>query len=210
MPHQNRVTPNGEFIATSSRGTLMGNRGRLHTPERKIVRSWQLKAWITCLLEFKERHRPIMPPNSWTELFFLDEVTAFAAGHRPCGECCRQDFRKFKELWMAANPNLVTGQSIKNIDEVLHNERVSKNKTKVFYHELLRNLPIGTMFMLPKIANQYFALGKNRVIKWSPQRYESYLSVPGEISVRVLTPRSVVMTFAQGYEPKFHESSFPL
>ncbi len=79
MPHQNRVTPTGELIATSARGTLMGNRGRLHTPERKIVRPWQLKAWITCLLEFKNYHREIMSPNTWTELFFLDEVTAFAA-----------------------------------------------------------------------------------------------------------------------------------
>jgi len=210
MPHQNRVTPTGELIATSARGTLMGNRGRLHTPERKIVRSWQLKAWITCLLEFKERHRPIMPPNSYTELFFLDEVTAFAAGHRPCAECRRQDFRRFKELWTAANPNLVTGQSIKNIDEVLHQERVSKNGTNLLYDDLLKNLANGTMFMLPKIANQYFGLKKNKVFKWTPQGYESHPTISGETSVRVLTPRSVVKTFAQGYEPKFHESSVSL
>ncbi len=210
MPHQNRVIPTGELIATSARGTLMGNRGRLHTPERKIVRSWQLKAWITCLLEFKERHRPIMPPNSYTELFFLDEVTAFAAGHRPCAECRRQDFKRFKELWTAANPNLVTGQSIKNIDGVLHNERVSKNGTKLLYDDLLKNLPSGTMFMLPKIPNQYFVLRKDKVLKWSPQGYESHPTISGEASVRVLTPRSVVKTFAQGYEPKFHESKVSL
>jgi len=206
MPHQNRVTPTGELIATSARGTLMGNRGRLHTPERKIVRSWQLKAWITCLLEFKNYHRKIMSPNTWTELFFLDEITAFAAGHRPCAYCRRQDFRRFKELWTAANPNLVTGQSIKNIDEVLHKERVSKNGTKLLYDDLLKNLPGGTMFMLPKIANQYFVLRKDKVLKWSPQRYESHPAISGETSVQVLTPRSVVNTFAQGYEPKFDES----
>ena len=209
MPHQNRVTPTGELITTSARGTLMGNRGRLHTPERKIVRSWQLKAWITCLLEFKERHRPIMPPNSYTELFFLDEVTAFAAGHRPCAECRRQDFKRFKELWTAANPNWVTAQSIKNIDEVLHKERVSKNGTKLLSDDLLKNLPGGTLFMLPKIANQYFVLRKDKVLKWSPQRYESHPTISAETSVQVLTPRSVVNTFAYGYEPKFHESSFP-
>ena len=210
MPHQNRVTPTGELMATSARGTLMGNRGRLHTPERKIVRPWQLKAWITCLLEFKNYHRKIMSSNTWTELFFLDEITAFAAGHRPCAYCRPQDFKRFKELWMAANPNLVTGQSIKFVDEVLHKERVSKNKTKLFYDELLRNLPIGTMFMLPKIANQYFALGNNNLFKWTPQGYESHATISGETPVRVLTPRSVVKTFAQGYEPKFHDSSLRL
>ena len=208
MPHQNRVTPTGELIATTARGTLMGNRGRLHTPERKIVRSWQLKAWITCLLEFKYYHRKIMSTNTWTELFFLDEITAFAAGHRPCAYCRRQDFKRFKELWMAANPNLVTGQSIKNVDEVLHKERVSKNGTKLLYDDLLKNLPGGTMFMLPKIANQYFVLRKDKVSEWSPQRYESHPDIPGETSVQVLTPRSVVNTFAQGYEPKSHESGF--
>jgi len=210
MPYQNRVTPTGELISTSARGTLMGNRGRLHTPEKKIVRSWQLKAWITCLLEFKNYHRTIMSPNTWTELFFLDEITAFAAGHRPCAYCRRQDFKRFKELWLAANPNLVSGQSIKFVDEVLHKERVSKNKTKLFYLELLKNLPIGTMFMLPNIATQYFALGQNRVFKWSPQRYESHPTISGETSVQVLTPRSVVYTFIQGYEPKFHKSNSPL
>ncbi len=209
MPLQNRVTPNGDLIAISARGTLMGNRGRLHTPEKKIVRPWQLKAWITCLLEFKNYHRKIMSANTWTELFFLVEITAFAAGHRACAYCRRQDFNRFKELWIAANPNLVTEQSIKFVDEVLHKERGSKNRTKQLYDELLRNLPTGTMFMLPKIANQYFALGKNKVFKWTPQGYESYLSVPVETSVRVLTPRSVVKTFVQGYEPKFHASSFP-
>jgi len=187
----------------------MGNRGRLHTPERKIVRPWQLKAWITCLLEFKTYHRKIMSPNTWTELFFLDEITAFAAGHRPCAYCRRQDFKRFKELWFAANPKLVSGPSIKTVDEVLHRERVSKNKTKLFYDELLRNLPIGTMFMLPKIANQYFVLAKNKVFKWSPHGYESHPTISGEASVRVLTPRSVVNTFDYGYEPKFHESGLP-
>ena len=150
-----------------------------------------------------------MSPNTWTELFFLDEVTAFAAGHRPCAFCRRRDFKKFKELWRAANPNLVTGQSIKFVDEVLHKERVSKNRAKLFYDDLLKILPGGTMFMFPEIANQYFVLKQDRVFKWTPQGYESYLSLPGDISVRVLTPRSVVNTFAQGYEPKFHESSLP-
>ncbi len=85
-----------------------------------------------------------------------------------------------------------------------------KNGTKLFYDDLLKNLPSGTMFILPKIANQYFVLRKDKVLKWSPQGYESHPTISGETSVRVLTPRSVANTFAHGYEPKFHESSVPL
>ena len=198
--------PTGELIAIPARGTLTGNRGIIHTREKKIVRQWQSKAWITCLLKFKNHHRAVMSPNTWTELFFLDEVTAFAAGHRPCAFCRRQDFNKFKDLWMAANPNLVTGHSIKLVDGFLHKERVSESKGKLTYNHNLKNLPDGVMFMLPAVTNQYFALRKNRVLKWTPRGYEAHPTISRETSVRVLTPPSVVNTFTRGYEPKFHES----
>jgi hypothetical protein len=92
-PLQNRVTPSGDLIATAARGTLMGNRGRLHEPCRRIVRrvAGGYRAWVTCRLKFRGRHRTVMAPNRYTELFFLDEATALAAGHRPCGECRRAD-----------------------------------------------------------------------------------------------------------------------
>ena len=103
MPLQNRVTPEGDIIATPARGTMMGNRGgAFHTPEQTLgPRRWRTKAWICCVLEFKGRHRAVMQPNRYTELFFLDEATALAAGHRPCFECRRRDALRFAEAWRA-------------------------------------------------------------------------------------------------------------
>jgi len=100
---QNRVDPKGEIIKTEARGTLMGNRGVIHDAQRNIVRRYKHKAWITCSLHFKERHRIVMSPNRWTELFFLDEATAFAAGHRPCCECRKENFKLFKLCWLKGN-----------------------------------------------------------------------------------------------------------
>src|SRR5580658_4307221 len=89
MPKQNRVNPFGEIIATPERGTFMGNRGVLHDDQGRIRRKWQGKRWIVCVLEFRGRKRKMMTPSRYTELFFLDEATALAAGHRPCAECRR-------------------------------------------------------------------------------------------------------------------------
>ena len=110
MTLQNRVTPFGEIIATPERGAYMGNRGgRIHHNDRQELqtRRWASRQWITCLLEFKGRHRMVMQPNRYTELFFLDEVTAFAAGHRPCAECRRDDFSRFMTAWAIGNPEYV-------------------------------------------------------------------------------------------------------
>src|SRR3978361_1384995 len=101
---QNRVDPFGNIINTSARGALMGNRGLLHNDKQTLVRTFKLKAWITCKLEFKERKRTVMAPNQYTELFFLDEATSFAAGHRPCFECRREDYNRFKTNWLKGNP----------------------------------------------------------------------------------------------------------
>jgi hypothetical protein len=95
MPRQNRVTPFGDIIATPDRGTLMGNRGVLHDGEGRIRRMWQVKRWIVCVLEFRSRKRTVMTPGRYTELFFLDEATALAAGHRPCAECRHTCFLAF-------------------------------------------------------------------------------------------------------------------
>src|SRR6266487_4207217 len=100
---QNRVNPFGEIIETTARGLWMGNRGNIHNHDKRIVRAYKLKAWITCKLEFKGRKREIMAPNLYTELFFLDEATSFAAGHRPCFECRREDYNKFKTAWLRGN-----------------------------------------------------------------------------------------------------------
>src|ERR1700732_822885 len=104
MARQNRVTPAGDVIATPERGTFLGNRGVLHDDQGRIKRAWQLKRWIVCVLEFKGRRRAVMTPGRYTELFFLDEATALAAGHRPCAECRRERFNAFREAWLRGDP----------------------------------------------------------------------------------------------------------
>jgi hypothetical protein len=103
VPLQNRVTPFGEIVAVAARGTLTGNRGVLHDAEQRIVRDWQVRRWIACRLEFRGRWRPVMPPGRWTALFFLDEATALAAGHRPCAECRHADYQRFRTAWSIAH-----------------------------------------------------------------------------------------------------------
>ena len=104
MPLQNRVTPSGDIIATPHRGLFTGNRGIIHDPATKtLTRRWASKAWLTCVCEFRGRRRKVMGGRSWTELFFLDEATAFAAGHRPCFFCRRDDAKRFRAAWEAGN-----------------------------------------------------------------------------------------------------------
>src|SRR6201998_3464626 len=104
MPRQNRVTPFGEIIATPERGTFMGNRGILHDELGHVKRAWQVRRWLVCVLEFRGRKRTVMTPNRYTELFFLDEATALAAGHRPCAECRHARFLDFCHAWRTATP----------------------------------------------------------------------------------------------------------
>ena len=137
-PLQNRVDPFGQLIRTSARGAWMGNRGMIHNEHQQIIRPFRLKAWITCLLEFKDRHREVMTPNLYTELFFLDEATAFSAGHRPCAECRRADFNRFKAAWVKGNPlyKYHIKTPIGEIDEILHRERMNPNGSKSTYREI--------------------------------------------------------------------------
>ena len=104
MPLQNRVTPFGELVAVPARGTLFGNRGgRFHTDAKTLsARRWASRQWICCMLDFKGRQRDVWG-RFYTELFFLDEPTVLAAGHRPCFECRRKDAEKFAEQWRAAH-----------------------------------------------------------------------------------------------------------
>src|SRR6476620_2869537 len=125
MPKPNRVNPYGEIFATPYRGTVMGNRGCLHDRGQQILRPYALKRWIICKLEFNNRHRPIMAPNQYTELFFLDEATALSAGHRPCAECNRPKYNLFRDLWAKLNPTPANNPrpSADEMDQILHKER---------------------------------------------------------------------------------------
>jgi hypothetical protein len=209
LPLQNRVTPFGELIAVEHRGTLMGNRGCLHDEHRRVRRKSVGKRWIVCLLEFKGRRRTVMAPGRYTELFFLDEATALAAGHRPCAECQRARYRLFREAWAAANPGLAPQgmPSAEEIDAALHAERrhAGAGGGKRIYTERLSRLPPGVM-IAGKDGQAYLVL-ERVLLPWGPGGYG--LAVPRlkDAEVRVLTPWSVVKAIAHGYPVDIHPSA---
>lgn len=200
---KNRIDPWGNLIKTTARGAWMGNRGILHDEHQNIRRLFKLKAWLICLLEFKNRQRKVMNPGNYTELFFLDEATAFSAGHRPCFECRREDFKRFKSSWIKGNPEYGFGEkvSIQEIDNILHQERMGPHGEKITYEELLKELPDGC-FMLYK-SRPYVRQGKH-LFSWSPFGYGSAETFSENEKVQVLTPKSVVNAFRSGYVPQIN------
>ena len=207
MPLQNRVTPFGELIATPSRGTLMGNRGCLHDDHQHIRRAFACRRWIICVLEFRGRHRSIMSPGRYTELFFLDEATALAAGHRPCSECQHARFRLFREIWAAANPRLVRGTmlSADDIDRVLHAERVGRAREKRSYRARLSELPPGVVVADDK--GLPWLVQDQRLILWEPGGYGQSIPKSSGVTIRVLTPKSIVRAIRRGYPVMVHPSA---
>lgn len=198
---QNRVDPFGNLIKTKARGSWMGNRGLLHNDKQEILRPYKLNAWISCTLEFKGRRRKIIAPNKYTELFFLDEATSFAAGHRPCFECRRIEADKFKFFWLKGNPGYKFDKktSIKKIDDILHKERITGNKLKITYEENIHDIPDGSFVLIDNKAYLFF--GK-KIYLWSPFGYEKGMALPKADKLTVLTPKSIVNTFRAGYLPQ--------
>lgn len=198
---QNRVDPFGNIIKTPARGHWLGNRGVLHDGHQTLLRPFKLKAWITCVLEFKGRKRQVMAPNRYTELFFLDEATSFAAGHRPCFECRREDANKFKSSWLKGNPayNFNEKTYIREIDEILHKERIDRKRSKITFEERIDNIPDGTFVLL---NNKAFLFVHPSIFLWSPSGYEEGIAVPDVNKLIILTPRSIVNTFRAGYTPQ--------
>jgi hypothetical protein len=178
----------------------MGNRGCLHDDRGNIKRLYQTRRWIMCQLEFKGRHRSGMTPGRYTELFFLDEATALAAGHRPCAECLRHRYNEFVSIWTLANPNLTTGSkmSASDLDAVLHAERLSAKKQKITFDELLSALPNGT-FVLLNDPEQPHLVVDDGLVPWRPDGYGPQIPQPTRQTVQVLTPHSIVRTLAAGY-----------
>jgi hypothetical protein len=207
MPRQNRVTPFSTLIATPARGTLTGNRGCLHDDHGQIRRSFQGQRWIICLLEFKGRKRTIMTPGHYTELFFLDEATALAAGHRPCAECQRDRFNLFREIWAEANPELtnVVRPAATAIDAALHSERIATSAQPRRFYNSIEDLPDGT-FATDDEHNAYLVL-RHQLLRWSPVGYEAPTTQAFNYPIRVLTPASVVRALAAGYPVGFHSSA---
>jgi hypothetical protein len=198
---QNRVNPMGEIIRTTARGAWMGNRGLLHNDRKEIVRPFRLLAWITCVLAFKDRKRIVMSPGLYTELFFLDEATAFSAGHRPCYECRRDDYRRFKQYWLLGNPvhHFNEKTSITEVDTILHQERMNAGKSKVTFPAGISELPDGTFVLLDE--KPYLIKGE-LLYQWTPAGYETGIERPKKIEAAVLTPASIVNAFKAGYVPQ--------
>ena len=205
MPLQNRVDPYGNIFRSPARGTMMGNRGgALHNSDREIVRRFKSRRWIACVLEFKGRHRCVMSPGRYTELFFLDEAVAFAAGHRPCAECRRERFNAFKNAWQRRSemkrdePPLAD-----NIDAELHRTRVDTRRGKLTYGAALNSLPNGCFVQVEGAA---YLVWDDALLLWTPDGYTKRNRRPNDLIVTVLTPQPIVQCFLQGYEPEIHGS----
>ncbi len=197
MPFQNRVTPAGAIVALPGRGMFMGNRGVLHDEQKCIVRPWQVKRWICCVTEFRGRRREIMAPHRWTELFFLDEAAALAAGHRPCAECRNADYKRFRGVWEAEFGKV---RSVDEIDAVLHAERLN-GRAKRTYTADIGLLPDGTY--VSHDGRSYLLCG-GKMAAWTDAGYEKPLARPANGFVEVLTPKSIVTVLKSGYTPCVH------
>jgi hypothetical protein len=201
-PLQNRVTPTGEIIATPHRGLFTGNRGIIHDPKTKtLTRRWANRAWLTCVCEFAGRRREVMGGRSWTELFFLDEATALAAGHRPCFYCRRDDANRFRGAWEEGNGT--ANVRARDIDAVLHRERLSGGKKRL--HPLpmrLKQLPDGAMV---QEGNGSYLFARGRVLSWSPAGYRQAQNALQD--AKLLTPPSTLRALSAGYKPALHPSA---
>ena len=210
MPLQSRVDPFGELFADRSRGLFMGNRGgRIHTDDQTLTkRRWVSSQWICCRLEFNNRHRTVWG-DGYTELFFLDEVTALAAGHRPCFECRRQDADRFAELWARCFGGEERARA-PAMDDQLHAERVDRDRRKVTYRARRADIPSGAFVRYAcegSEAKAYLVVGHS-LLAWDGGGY-SALVLPTAVceEVEVLTPASIVAVLAAGYRPMLHPSA---
>jgi hypothetical protein len=204
MPLQNRVLPTGEIVADPGRGLMMGNRGCLHGRSRELgVTRWRSRLWIACVLDWQGRRRDPMPPGRWTALFFLDEATALAAGHRPCAYCRRGDYTDFSAAWQAARG---PGERplARDLDAVLHGERVDRQRRQVTRAATAGELPDGVMIRAGGQVGLYLG-GSLR--PWSWEGYGTPVPVGADREVEVLTPPSIARAIAAGYRPLVHPTA---
>jgi hypothetical protein len=207
MALQNRVTPAGEIIADPARGLFMGNRGILHDEAQEIGKArWRHRSWIICLLEFKGRRREVMSPRRYTELFFLDEAVALAAGHRPCAECRRDRYNAFLAAWTAGAGHDGPPPKAAELDAALHAARVypGSRRQRTFQAEL-SVLPDSVFILLEEAP--LLVVG-DRLRPWTPGGYGPAIAQPSGGPVCVLTPRPTVGAIMAGYRPELHPSAF--
>jgi hypothetical protein len=203
MPLQNRVTPFGEIVAITQRGMFTGNRGIIHDPHTRTLlsRRWTTKAWITCALEHKGAQREVMSRRSWTELFFLDEPTALAAGHRPCFFCRRRAAETFRSAWMIGNGG--NRPSAPAMDEVLHGERLANRRKRL--HALpapVDRLPDGAMVAS---GSACYVIAGGRALEWTEDGYRQSAHTLSD--AQLLTPPATVRSLSAGYRPILHPTA---
>ncbi len=202
MPLQNRVTPFGDIVAIAQRGLFTGNRGIIHDPATRTLlnRRWASKAWLVCLCEFRGRRRAVMGGRSWTELFFLDEAVALAAGHRPCFFCRRRAAEAFRDAWAAgraASPPRAAA-----MDAVLHAERLDHGKKRLHALPLgAEELPDGTVIAA---GGEAYTLAYGQAFRWTARGYEGPSEIPR--AAALLTPPSTLAALRAGYRPVLHPS----
>jgi hypothetical protein len=204
MPLQNRVLPTGEIVTHPGRGLLMGNRGTLHGDDRRLrTARWRSKAWICCLLDFRGVRREPMPPGRWTALFFLDEATALAAGHRPCAYCRRAEFLRYAGCW-ASGHGLAERPRAPVIDARLHGERVEQHtRRQRTTTRLVAGLPDGAMV---RYGDRPALVLGGKVLGWSWEGYAPPVEPPDQELV-VLTPPSSLVALAAGFSPLLHPTA---
>jgi len=206
MPLQNRVSPFGDIISDQGRGLFMGNRGILHGNTRTLAKArWRHAHWIICLTSFKSRRRTVMTPGKYTELFFSDEASALAAGHRPCAECRRAAYNDFRSAWQIGH-DLEHQVGANEMDRVLHRQRVNKSdRRQITYRAPLSSLPDGAFFSLTTDSGTAILKYNNQLWEWSFAGYTPLGQIPlRDEMVDVRTPQSIIRTLAAGYTPVFH------
>lgn len=208
-PLQNKVDPWGELQALRMVGTLMGNRGILHDEQNRIVRRWANKSWVCCSLNETFQKRDPFSSGTYSELFFLDEATAYAAGHRPCRTCRRAEHDAFNKAWTSANEAEVSSAGrgwlpISQIDSHLHSERIGPDRRKRIHEARLGDLPVGAMFALDDAA---FLVGPSGFRRWTFNGYAAAPEVGADTLVGLLTPPSIVAAVRHGLKVDIHKSA---
>ena len=202
MPQRNRVTPYGELAAVADRGMYWGNRGQLLDARGRLARYSRGRLWLICVLEFKGRRRTQWQPGRLTELYFLDEATGLAAGHRPCGECRYRRYQEFKQAWATAYPGQPNGAQAMNAR--LHADRLAGPGQRRTHEAPLDGLPDGVMVDLD--ARPWLVLGPS-LLAWSHGGYLARRDRPARTLATVLTPRATVAVLAAGYRPVLHPTA---
>jgi hypothetical protein len=201
LPYQNRVTPFSDFEITLARGLFMGNRGILHDDQGGLGPArWRHKTWIVCALSFKGRKAAINPPGHYTQLFFCDEATALSAGHRPCAECRRPDYQRYVQAWQRAH-DLQSPPKAGEIDNALHQARLTPDKRQVRTHAKLADLPDGAFISLSEEPREAWLVWQDHLHRWTHEGYRDHRSITKNEQVTVLTPEPTVRVLAAGYMP---------